>query len=85
MQNCHLYDHFQYVCQRLRESHEQIQFWERCYEEVEGVPIPLHITHGKTLAVRVLRMWTKELERLQPIARLLKGLIDACEKALARN
>lgn len=85
MENCHLYDHFQYVCQRLHESHEQIQFWEMCYEEVEGVLIPPHITRGKTLAVRVLRVWTKELERLQPIARLLKEVIGACEKVLSNN
>ena len=85
MQNCLLYDHFQYVCQRLHECHEQIEFWERCYEEVEGALIPLRITQGKLLAVRVLKMWIKELEWLQPIARLLKGLINACEKALARN
>jgi hypothetical protein len=69
----------------LDESHEQIQFWERCYDEVEGTLVPPHVTLGMMLACRVLAVWKKELKRLQPIARLLKEMIDACEDALADN
>ena len=83
LQDSYIRDHYQYLRQGLQDSIAQHDFWESCYDEVDGTLVPPEVTHGALQARRICARWAKELRKLLLKACIVEALIDACNQALA--
>jgi len=83
LQDSYIHDYYQYLHQGLKHSVAQHEFWESCYDEVDGTLVPPEVTHGALQVRRICHKWLKELTKLLMKASIVEALIDACNQALA--